>query len=138
MLLVSILFALDSSYASQCKGNGSQVWSRHPQSSSGCNAASLPPSPQPASKLVVAQETLLDCEMFRAIPVCLYSLQAATETANRKNYQFEAANLSSVRVNLSSCIRGMQLHGCMQQGALMLVLEIGKNTIKGPNSRTSL
>lgn len=128
MLLFSILFSLESSYTSQCKGSGSQGWSRHPQSSSGWDAVSPPPSPQPVSNLVVAQEALWDCELFRALPICLCSLWAATGTANRKNYWFETANLSSVRVK-------MQLCSCVQWGGLMLILEIGKTTIMGLNSR---
>lgn len=95
-------------------------------------AAEMPcpprPSPQPVSNLVVAQEALLDCELFRTLPICLCSLWAATGTANRKNYWFETANLSSVRVK-------MQLCSYVQWGGLMLILEIGKTTIMGLNSR---
>lgn len=138
MLLFSTLFSLENSYASQCKGNGLQVCSRHPQSSSGWDAVSLLPSPQPASNLVVAQEALLDCELFRDLPVCLCSLRAATRTANRKNYRSATANLSSVRVNMSAWIQGMQLHSCVQWGGLMLILEIGRTTITGLNSRKLL
>lgn len=53
---------------------------------SGWDAVLLPPLPQPASKLVVSQEVLLDWESLRALPICLCGLQAASGMANPKNY----------------------------------------------------
>lgn len=120
-LLFSILLSLDRSYTNQCKGNGLQVQRRHPQSSSGWDAVQLPPSPQPASNLVVSQEVLLGYESFRALPICLYSLQAANETGKL------------VLLDL-----GMQLHSCVKWGGLMLIFETGKTTITGLNSKKLL
>lgn len=128
-LFFSMLFSLGSSYTNQCKGNGSQVQRKHPQSSSGWGDALLPPSPSLLLSWLCPKRfswTMSCSELF--LFLC---------TVSKLKVEQQIVGITETR-KLVLLDSGMRLRSGIKWRGLMLLFEPGKTTITGLNSRKLL